>query len=369
MRLCRIAVPLLAGVMVLCARAGGQPADAKAGETPAASPTVGKPMAGKTLKDVAFIAGSWRGEDHGEMYEEIWSSASGKNMTGLYRWLQGDKAVMFEILTISQEKERVVLRLRHFHGNLQPWKNEDQPAELNLIELNDVGEGTGEAVFESVDAGRQPRRIAYDCRKPGKMDMRVEFTPESKRETLVFSLKRTDGGSSGAAAKPAGLAGDKAKTFYERFKKLEGSWECKSTKGWTDRQTYRTIAGGSCVMHQSFEAHPGEQMATMVHLDGERLMLTHYCSAKNQPRLLATEASDDGKSVTFTFLDGTNMASRDKGHMDKVVYTFSGDDAFTSRWTWCQDGKEKWLEEIEHRRVKGNAAPADAKPTEGRSHH
>lgn len=369
MRLCRIAVPVLAGVMVLCASAGAQPADAKAGKQPGTSSTVGKPLPGKTLKDVAFIAGTWRGGEPGEMYEEIWSSPSGANMTGLYRWLQGDKAVMFEILTISQEKERVVLRLRHFHGNLQPWKSEDQPAELNLIELNDVGDGAGEAVFESVDSARQPRRIVYDCPKPGKMDIRVEFTPESKRETLVFSLKRTNSASSSTAAKPAALAADKAKAFYERFKKLEGSWEGKSTKGWTDRETYRTIAGGSCVMHQSFEAHPGEQMATMVHLDGDRLMLTHYCSAKNQPRLLATEASDDGKSVTFTFLDGTNMASREKGHMDKVVYTFSADDSFTSRWTWYQDGKEKWLEEIEHRRVKGDTAPADAKPSSGHSHH
>lgn len=143
-----------------------------------------------------------------------------------------------------------------------------------------------------------------------------------------------------------------AYTAFERLKKLEGKWKGRSTKGWEELIEYKTIAHGSVVLENSFDAHPNETMMTMFHLDGDRLMLTHYCVAKNQPRLVATEFADDGRTLTFTFLDAGNLPSRDRGHMDKMVLRFLDDDHITSKWTWYQDGKEKWLEEIQAERVK-----------------
>lgn len=137
-----------------------------------------------------------------------------------------------------------------------------------------------------------------------------------------------------------------ARSAFERFKKLEGSWKGRSTKGWEEVISYKTIARGTVVVGTSFDAHPNETMMTMIHLDGDRLMLTHYCVAKNQPRLVATSFADDGKTITFTFLDGTNLPSRDRGHMDKAIFRFVDENHVTSRWTWYQDGKESWMEEI-----------------------
>lgn len=143
-----------------------------------------------------------------------------------------------------------------------------------------------------------------------------------------------------------------AEVLFERMKGLAGDWEGKSTKGWTDRVQIDVIAGGSVVRMRSFEAHPGETMETMVSLDGDRVLLTHYCVARNQPRLVATKIGADGRSAVFEFLDGTGMASRDTGHMDKVVFELPDDDRYTARWTWYQKGEERWLENIEHRRVR-----------------
>jgi GH24 family phage-related lysozyme (muramidase) len=137
-----------------------------------------------------------------------------------------------------------------------------------------------------------------------------------------------------------------AEAAYERLKALEGSWDGTSSKGWTDQLTFKTIAAGSAVIETSFDAHPGETMVTVFVLDGNRLLLTHYCVARNQPRLVATTIADGGRRVTFTFLDATNLSSRDRGHMDKATFDFVDDDHFTTRWTWYQDGKESWMEEI-----------------------
>jgi hypothetical protein len=146
----------------------------------------------------------------------------------------------------------------------------------------------------------------------------------------------------------------KTQAAYDHIKSLAGKWEGKSTKGWTEILDTEIIAGGSCVMEKSHFAHgdePNSGMATMFHLDGADLLLTHYCMAQNQPRLKATEISDDGKTILFTFLDGTNMASRDVGHMDKVRINFEDNDHFKSQWTFYQDGKEQWMEAITYTRI------------------
>jgi hypothetical protein len=157
-----------------------------------------------------------------------------------------------------------------------------------------------------------------------------------------------------APATPTSISGQQAAEVFERLKSLAGRWRERSTKGWTGGSTYRVIAAGSAVMSSfDFDDDPGNahSMVTIFTLDGDRLLLTHYCEARNQPRLVASAVSADGRTVTFTFLDGGNLRSREQGHMDKAVYTFVDDDHFTDRWTWYADGKERWLEEIVNERV------------------
>jgi len=150
-----------------------------------------------------------------------------------------------------------------------------------------------------------------------------------------------------------------AQAAFARFKALEGRWRGASTRGWEEETTVRVIAGGSVVVLRSFDAHPGESMLTTVFLDGERLMLVHYCIAGNQPRMVDGSISPEGRHVAFDFLDGTNLPTRDRGHMDRAVFDFGSDEDFTSRWTWYQDGSEKWLEEVRYRRIDEARSGAD----------
>ena len=151
----------------------------------------------------------------------------------------------------------------------------------------------------------------------------------------------------------SGVDAAAARAAFERFTSLAGEWEGKSSAGWTGVNTYTVIARGSAVLGTSKHgAHPGEDeaMATVHHLDGERLLLTHYCVARNQPRLVATKIDHGGRRIEFTFLDGTNLPSRNAGHMDRAVFDFQDHDRFTSRWTWYQDGQQRWMEEITYTR-------------------
>jgi hypothetical protein len=88
------------------------------------------------------------------------------------------------------------------------------------------------------------------------------------------------------------------------------------------------------------------------YIDKGRLLLTHYCEARNQPTLIASSISPDGNTIIFTFLSGTGMKSRDDGHMDQMTLKFDGADSYHERWTWYGNGTERWLEDIENRRVR-----------------
>jgi hypothetical protein len=154
-----------------------------------------------------------------------------------------------------------------------------------------------------------------------------------------------------AAPSATGAAG----AAFAHLKALAGRWRGKSTKGWTESIELRLIAGDSVLLETSrFTDDPAGKnaMATAIQMDGKALLLTHYCEAGNTPRLQATAFEDGGKTLTFTFHDGVNLASRDRGHMDKVVMHLIDDNHFRARWTWYQDAKETWMEEIVYERMR-----------------
>jgi len=123
-----------------------------------------------------------------------------------------------------------------------------------------------------------------------------------------------------------------AQKSFDQLKSLTGSWDGQNNQGKPVTVTFRDTAGGSAVMSE-IHGHGPENMISMFHLDGpNRLMLTHYCGAGNQPRMTAT-ASPDGKTLTFTFLDATNLATPDAGHMQRAVFTMIDANHHTEEWT------------------------------------
>jgi hypothetical protein len=76
---------------------------------------------------------------------------------------------------------------------------------------------------------------------------------------------------------------DAHKTF-DMLKTMEGNWAGKNNQGQLVELTFRMTAGGSALMSE-IHGHGPENMITMFHMDGDRLLMTHYCGAGNQPRM------------------------------------------------------------------------------------
>ena len=80
--------------------------------------------------------------------------------------------------------------------------------------------------------------------------------------------------------------------MFERLKRLVGEWE--GTFEWSQgrtgsgplRVTYSVTGGGSALVENLIQGGV-TTMTTVYHLDGADLRMTHYCAARNQPRLRA----------------------------------------------------------------------------------
>jgi hypothetical protein len=135
------------------------------------------------------------------------------------------------------------------------------------------------------------------------------------------------------------LAQTDAQKAFATIKSMPGSWESKAAAGRSLQVTFKVVSGGSAVMSEILGQGP-EDMISMFNLDGDnKLLMTHYCGAGNQPRMQAS-VSPDGKTITFNYLDATNLKSADDGHMIRMVLTLLDDNHHTEEWTFIDHGKE-----------------------------
>jgi hypothetical protein len=162
-----------------------------------------------------------------------------------------------------------------------------------------------------------------------------KFAVRQRRATTMKSLRIATSLVFVLAATVALAQSDAHKTF-DQLKALNGSWEGKAANGQPVKVVFRPTAGGSALMSEILGE---EDMISMFHMDNNRLLMTHYCGAGNQPRMVAS-ASPDGKTITFNFVDATNLATPKSGHMDHLVITIPDADHHIEDWTFVQDGKE-----------------------------
>ena len=136
----------------------------------------------------------------------------------------------------------------------------------------------------------------------------------------------------------AASAQSSAQRSFDQLKTLAGSWE-GTLDGETMHVSLRVTSMGNALLHEMKGKGPDDPI-TMFHLDGDRLMLTHYCDAGNQPRMVAT-VSPDRKTIVFDFQEATNLLSTQEGHMQRVTFTFIDPDHHTEKWEFAvADGKQ-----------------------------
>jgi hypothetical protein len=86
-----------------------------------------------------------------------------------------------------------------------------------------------------------------------------------------------------------------AQKSFDKLKTLAGSWEAHVTtvpqqaeiEGKLMQVSLRVTSMGNALVHEMTGAARPDDPITMLYLDGDRLLLTHYCDAGNRPRMAA----------------------------------------------------------------------------------
>jgi hypothetical protein len=133
----------------------------------------------------------------------------------------------------------------------------------------------------------------------------------------------------------------------DKLKSLAGNWEGKSTDGKAIQASYKLVSGGTAIA-ETLSATGEPDMLTVYHVNGGHLMMTHYCSMGNQPRMQAD--ASDGKTIAFHFVDGTNLAGPDAPHMNDLTITFVDANHITQEWAMKGGPMEKVVFHLERKK-------------------
>lgn len=144
-------------------------------------------------------------------------------------------------------------------------------------------------------------------------------------------------------------APSEAQKSFAEMKTLAGTWKGQVTvnppmKGMENTSmdvSIRVTSRGNALVHEMIEAGKpvdptkNDNPVTMFYVDGDKLLLTHYCDAGNRPRM-AARTSPDGKTVEFDFLDISGDTKY--GHMQHALFTVVDANHHIEDWTFLLPG-------------------------------
>ena len=111
----------------------------------------------------------------------------------------------------------------------------------------------------------------------------------------------------------------KSDAVFKQLTSLVGNWEAVQD-GVPVTENYTLTANGSALMAETKPAN-GPAMITMITVDGDHLIFTHYCAARNQPQMETGIPDDLQKGVTFSLVRITGMKTTDDWHNTGVTMT------------------------------------------------
>ena len=170
--------------------------------------------------------------------------------------------------------------------------------------------------------------------------------------TLLFSISTVASAQADAHKHPAQSDAPKsdAQKSFDQLKTLAGTWQASVTtdppmkdmgNGEKTEVLLRVTSRGNALVHEMGELNSKDDPTkydhpvTMFYLDGDQLILTHFCDAGNRPRM-AARVSPDGKTVEFDLLDVAGDTRF--GHMQHAVFTMIDANHHTEDWTFKLKG-------------------------------
>lgn len=140
------------------------------------------------LDRLDFMTGVWRWESPTGPAEEWWMPAAGNAKVAAFRWAQGEKVLVIELVIVSAEEDGTFLRFKHFDADFVSWEKD----EANAYRLVSAENGRAEFRLTS-DNSKVPQTMIYS-RTGNTLTFRGTNNPDlpAHEDDLVLAFEKVD---------------------------------------------------------------------------------------------------------------------------------------------------------------------------------
>ena len=139
---------------------------------------------------------------------------------------------------------------------------------------------------------------------------------------------------------------------FDKLKSLVGTW-----KGTADMMgkptevtnTFELTSAGSAVLEKVC-AGSDHEMVSVYCAEGGKMVMTHYCSVGNHPKMSLMTSSDN--TMVFSMKGTSGIKSAKEMHMHAMTITWKDKDHITEDWSMYVDGKNQGAKPFVLARVK-----------------
>lgn len=147
---------------------------------------------------------------------------------------------------------------------------------------------------------------------------------------LAFVAWAAEPPTDGKTVNPATIVYDD-KSAFQYIKTLAGNWERMGGAGHehgasSSMVSFKISAAGSTVM-ETYNAGKPNEMVSVYHMDGNTLLMTHYCALQNAPVMKFEKTGKPGE-IKLGFFGGTNFDPKVDAHAHEGVIEVKDQDTF-----------------------------------------
>jgi hypothetical protein len=140
---------------------------------------------------------------------------------------------------------------------------------------------------------------------------------------------------------------------FKKLKGLVGTWKGTAQKGegkpMETTNRFELTSGGTAILEKIGDG-ADHQMISVYCAENGKLVMTHYCTVGNQPKMSLVKSTD--KSLVFAMKGTDGISSAKDMHMHAMTITWKDADHITEDWSMYVDGKSQGGCPFELTRVK-----------------
>ena len=120
----------------------------------------------------------------------------------------------------------------------------------------------------------------------------------------------------------------------------DGSFDNPTSEWRPTRVDYYLTAGDTAIVENYLSRDESSVgMTTVYHLDNNDIRATHFCGARNHPRMITRGFDPESRTIAFGFVDVANLKTPDHYHSREIELTLVDEDNIRVTFFGLEDGQ------------------------------